>query len=68
MALHAMRTQLQQLRCLNLDLNQDLRSAHRVWDELGNMTQLTALCLHFYDKTVGDDDQLADYDCVSSRL
>jgi hypothetical protein len=61
MALHSLRTQLQQLRWLNLELKQGLRSAQRVWDELGNMTQLISLSICFYDKTVGDDDQLADF-------
>lgn len=68
MALCCMRTQLLQLRRLNLNLNQSLRSAPRVWDELGNMTQLTALCLDFYDKSVGAGCQLAACPCVSNRL
>jgi hypothetical protein len=46
MALYRMRTQLLQLRFLDLKVQQSWRSANHVWRELGNMTQLTGLLLH----------------------
>jgi hypothetical protein len=52
LALYCMRTQLLQLRCLDLKVQRTWRGAAHVWHELGNMTQLTGLLLHCSDEEV----------------
>jgi hypothetical protein len=65
LALYSMRTQLPQLRCLDLDLQQSWCGAARVWRELGNMTQLTGLLLHCSNKQVIAEGACLQASCCS---
>lgn len=60
LALYCMRTQLLQLRCLDLKVHRSWRGATHVWHELGNMTQLTGLLLHCSNEEVADPWDEAD--------